>query len=108
MQTMQTAAPRRHASHATFRRRRAVALLTLVVSLVGLFTLLAPNSGAAPAYDEPSVLVVMGPGDTLAEILRPFVPEGKDPRSFAAEVLQANGLDGRAVRPGAVLRLSRP
>ncbi|HWH33354.1 MAG TPA: hypothetical protein VNU01_11855 [Egibacteraceae bacterium] len=107
MATVQQVGYRRRPTRAAYWRRRAVALVVLVLALAGALTLLAPNSGAAPAREPEPLLLVVGPGDTVLDLVRPFAPEGSDPRAFAAEVLEASDLDGRAVRPGAVLRLPR-
>ena len=107
MATVQQVGYRRRPSRAVYRRRRVAALLVLMVTVVGVLTLLAPNSGATPAHQPDPVLVVVGPGDTVLELVRPHVPAGQDPRAYAADVLRESGLDARAVRPGAVLRLPR-
>lgn len=107
MATVQQVGYRRRPSRAVYWRRRLVALAVLVVAVGGLLMALAPTSGATPSHEPAPLLLVVGHGDTVLELVRPHVPEGKDPRGFAAEVLEASGLDGRAVRPGAVLRLPR-
>ena len=107
MATVQQVGYRRRPSRAVYRRRRLGAALVLVLTIVGLLTLLAPDSGAAPVREPAPLLLVVGPGDTVLELVRPHVPVGEDPRGYAAEVLRASGLDARAVRPGAVLRLPR-
>lgn len=95
-------------SRAMYRRRRLAVLIALVLLVGGLLTALAGQSGAAPAFMPEPLLLVVGPGDTVLELVRPLAPEGTDPRAFAADVLRASGLDGRAVRPGAVLRVPQP
>jgi hypothetical protein len=98
---------RRQPSRAVYRRRRLVALAALVLTLAGLFTLLAPDSGAQPSHEPPSLVVVVGEGETVLGVVRPHTPQGEDARAYAARVLDGAGLDARTVRPGTVLRLPR-
>jgi len=95
-------------TRAVYRRRRLAVLIALVLLVGGLLTALAGQSGAAPAHAPEPLLSVVGVGDTVLDLVRPLAPEGTDPRAFAADVLHASGLDGRAVRPGAVLRVPQP
>lgn len=47
--------------------------------------------------------VVLGEGETAWEALRPHVPDGAAHEVFVHEVLQANDVDARELRPGDVL-----
>lgn len=102
------ASGRRLPARVYHRRRAAVAaaVATIVVVLVvGLM-----SGGAPPALRDvpasgPVATVVVGPGDTLWELLAPHAPAGAHPTAYVLEVAAFNGVDPRTVTPGTVLRL---
>ncbi|HVL99847.1 MAG TPA: hypothetical protein VM324_11205 [Egibacteraceae bacterium] len=58
----------------------------------------------SPPLAEP-VTVVVGPGDTVWDLVDAHAPAGADRTAYAAEVAARNGVDPRALIPGMVLRL---
>lgn len=64
---------------------------------------LAPAGQAVAASD--AGYVVVGPGETIWDLVAPHVPAGQDRASYVDSVLAHNGLTATAVRPGTVVRL---
>lgn len=99
-----------------YRRRRRVAVALAVVAVLTLVTAAAAagaalGGGHAPAVPSAAgaevVTVVVGPGETLWDLVRPHTPAGADAGGYVAAVAADNDLDPRALTPGTVVRLPR-
>lgn len=108
-----TPAGPRHGVAAVYRRRRllvAVVALAVAAALGAAVATAAPAlgdrvGGPAPASSADPVTVVVGPGETVWDLVLPYVPAGEDPVAYAARVAADNGVDPRAVTAGTVLHL---
>jgi Tfp pilus assembly protein FimV len=95
---------------ATYRRRRAVALVLVAAAVAALFlaanVLLAPFGGGPLTASErpgaPGAVYVVQPGDTFWDIARRMEPDG-DPRPLVARLVAEHG--GPALVAGDRLRL---
>ncbi|CAN5499695.1 hypothetical protein BH23ACT7_BH23ACT7_05800 [soil metagenome] len=101
--------PRTQARRAApgYGRRRLAAVVLLALAA------LAPVAVPRWSTDPPSatgpapVTVVVRPGDTVWSLALPHTPAGTGPMEYVAQVVEFNGVDARALTPGAVLRLPR-
>lgn len=79
----------------------------------GSAPLAAGDEGGGAAVGEPSgeasaaATVTLGEGETAWEALKPHTPAGMRHEVFVHEVVQANGVDARELRPGDVLVVPR-
>lgn len=96
---------------AVYRRRRvavaAAAVAVLTVVAVGLAVGRAPAAlrDAPGGGTAPAPTVVVGPGETLWQVVVPHAPAGAHPMAYVVEVAAYNDIDPRAVPAGTVLRL---
>lgn len=102
--------PRLAARRAAARHPRAVlraALLAVLVLGVVIVALLArpTPSIARQVAEPPPVVVVVGQGETVWDVVAPHVPAGSDRRAYVTEVVALNGIDAAAIPPGTALRL---
>lgn len=88
-------------------RRRIAGLIVVALVALTVSGLWAMRSEAAPEGALVEATVVVGPGDTVWELAKPYTPAGEHPQAYVAEVLRYNDLDAAAVLPGTVLRLPR-
>lgn len=89
---------------ATRLRRRGVGVLALLVVAV-LAVLLLGRGAVGAELAEPPAQVVVQPGETVWDLVGPYVPAGTDRSVYAATVAEANDVDPRRLPPGTVLRL---
>lgn len=92
------------------RRRRLlplVALVTLLVVLSSVAALGGSGGAVAGSQGDAEITVVVGPGETLWDLVLPYAPAGADAQAWVAEVVTLNGVDARRLPPGAVLRVPR-
>jgi len=74
-------------------------LLALSVAVLAIPLLFSSRAGAeAPA--PPAVEIVVRAGDTLWDIAVEHSLPGSDPRRTVAEIVELNGLESSAIRPG--------
>lgn len=92
-----------------YRRRRmavaAVAVAVVAVVAVGTGAGDAPPALRDVAATGPPTTLVVGPDDTVWDLVAPHVPDGAHPMAYVIEVAAYNDVDPRAVPPGTVLRL---
>lgn len=91
-------------------RRRRVAAAAAAVAVVAVVVVAAGPGDAPPALHDaavagPPTTLVVGPDDTVWDLVAPHVPTGADPLAYMIEVAAYNDVDPRAVPPGTVLRL---
>src|SRR5690606_33407458 len=82
-----------------------VALVLVAIAAVAVL-LLRPAPSIARQVAEPAdVVVVVGEGETVWDVVAPHVPAGGDRAAYVAEVVAANGIDAREIAPGTALVL---
>jgi LysM repeat protein len=90
-----------------YRRRRVLAVVFVIVSLLGLaMALVQPQSAGASADAGKAdfTYVYVQSGDTLWSIATNYAPE-KDPQQEIADIKNLNNLDSSTVVPGQRLAL---
>jgi hypothetical protein len=90
------------------RRRGGQGLAALVALVLAAALLVAVAEAAGGRSDgvadaEAREVVAVGEGETAWEVLKPHTPEGTAHEVFVHEVLRANEVDARELRPGDVL-----
>jgi hypothetical protein len=86
-------------------RWRRVAALALLVVVAGALLIGARGPAGASVPRAEEAVVVVGPGETVWDLVAPHVPEGVDRAVYAAEVVAANDLDPQRITPGTAVRL---
>lgn len=79
-------------SRASLWRRRAGALVVLLVLIVGLLAGIDRIGASADLQDRVSGHVVVEPGQTLWDVAVTSAPDGVDPRAQLAAIKELNGL----------------
>lgn len=74
-------------------------LLALSVAVLAIPLLFSSRAGAE-APTRPAVEIVVRAGDTLWDIAVEHSGPGSDPRRTVAEIVELNGLESSAIRPG--------
>ncbi len=82
----------------TYRRRRLVALLAILLTAYLLHT----GTGSA---DRVPISHTVETGDTLWSIATEHYPPSEDPRANVEAIRKENGLEGYGIRPGMRLEL---
>ena len=97
---------------ATVHRRRQAVVLVAMAALTLAVALLRPAAGSVPAMPgarpDAQAVVVLGPGETVWDLVLPHAPAGADAQAWVAEVVAHNGIDARKVAPGTAVRLPVP
>jgi nucleoid-associated protein YgaU len=102
-------AARRAATPRVFVIRRLVtAILFLGVVAVAIASFGVLHSQASSDASVVTATVVVGPGDTVWDIARPYAPAGVAPQAYVAQVLRYNDVQATAIQPGTVLQLPQP
>jgi hypothetical protein len=92
-------------SRTTLRRRRLVAVVTLLALSILLTVAIGRVGAQAELADPVAGHAVVTPGDTLWDVAVDTAPDGVDPREQLAAIQGLNGLDSSAVDPWTVLLL---
>ncbi|HUH06415.1 MAG TPA: LysM peptidoglycan-binding domain-containing protein [Egibacteraceae bacterium] len=83
-------------------------LLVAVAALLILPGLRGAAAAAGPASAAEPMIIVVAEGDTVWDLAREHVPAGQDPAVYSALIVEHNGVDAAALRPGDVLALPAP
>ena len=89
--------------------RPVMAAVAMVATVAAGALALSPGTAAghaSPGAGEVTTgyaQIVIGPGETAWEALKPHAPEEAHHTVFVHEVLRANDVDARSLRPGDVL-----
>jgi hypothetical protein len=94
------AAPPRPPRHVFWLRRAFVLAMLAVVALAGVVAVRALSSGGGVPAAPIEVTVVIPQGGTLWDLAERYAPADVDRSSWVAEVVERNGVDPAAIRPG--------
>lgn len=85
--------------------RWAAAVAIAVAAWAGLTLSSSDAAELGVSQEQADVVVVVGEGDTLWDLVLPYAPAGADAHEWVARVAAANDVEPLGLRPGDVLRV---